>query len=71
MISANDGEFFMPIESYVKYFEYTAINHNVDDNNLHRTSFLKINDDTINPGWTYWCGRTCTQHVLKFVSNVD
>ena len=71
MISANDGEFFMPIESYVKYFEYTSINFNVDDNNLYRTSFLKINDDTINPGWTPWCGNTCTQHALKFVSNVD
>ena len=66
----NDGEFFMSIDDFHKYVKYTFINRNTDD--LTRTTFLKLNDNTKNsPGkYTRICGTKCTRHIFVMRSDV-
>ena len=59
----------MSIDDFQKYIKYTFINRNMDD--LTRTTFLKLNDRTWNPGkYKNICGKDCTRHIFVFMSEV-
>ena len=49
--AGNDGIFFVEVSDYINYFSTTFFNKDVSS--WHRDHFLKINDDTNNPG-TAW-----------------
>ena len=64
MAVANDGEFFIDLDTYYRYFKSTYISYNMD--NMHRATFLKLNDKDGDPGKLPWCGATCSRHQFTF-----
>lgn len=67
---ADDGQFFIQIEDYYKFFEDTGLTY--DNTDWVSTYFLKLDDNSASkrPGEYTWCGAKCTRHVLHLKSSV-
>ena len=63
---ADDGEFFIDIDTFHKNTRQTYISYNMDK--MHRATFLKLNDAGGDPGSMPWCGKTCSRHDFTFTS---
>ena len=60
VMKSDDGVFFMPIDLYQKYVEFSV--RNFYDENIKRSSHLVLGDVSNVPGVTPWCGKRCTRH---------
>ena len=69
--SKDDGDFFMTVEDYVKYFSFQTFNYNPD--NLFHSYWLAVgNGDTFGVnGTTPYCGSTCKRTTFTVTSAVD
>ena len=68
---ADDGVFFVDIDSYKQHFSETWISYDVKD--WASAKFLKLNDETQkeSPGiWEGVCGPDCTRHTMTLTSEV-
>ena len=69
--TAQDGVFFMDIESFMASFKYASVNY--DLSSYTRSYFMKLGDTTTatqSPGTGYYCGASCTAHTFKISSPV-
>ena len=69
LMKSDDGVFFMPINYYQRYVKDSFRNINPD--NITRSSHLVLNDVSNVPGYTPWCGRSCTRHNYSFKSETE
>ena len=56
----DDGKFFISIEDYKQYLEYT--NFNFDVSEAYQEYFLVLDDTYVRPGTAQDCGVNCTTH---------
>ena len=64
---ANDGEFFIPLASYMTSFYETHINLNVDK--MSRAHYLILDDPSAETRQTDECKGTCSYHKLTLKSS--
>ena len=64
----DDGVFFTTIDIFKQDFGITWINYDTYD--MFRTSWMKLDDNTNNPGQSSWCGSSCTRHEFTLKSKV-
>ena len=64
----DDGVFFTTIDIFRQDFGITWINYDTYD--MFRTSWMKLDDKTNNPGKSSWCGSSCTRHDFTLKSRV-
>ena len=67
--SNNDGKFFISIEDYKEYLEYTTISFDVSE--AYQAYFLVLNDTYVKPGMKQDCGVNCTVHKFYVQSEID
>ena len=67
---ANDGTFFMPFNKFKTEFDSTTVNNDMSQWK-GRADWLKLNDNTNNPGRNKRCGKKCTRHEFTLTSSVD
>ena len=63
-----DGVFFTTIEIAKSAWNMFFINYDAKD--MYRDGWLKIQDDTVNPGDHKKCGEVCTKHEFTLTSTV-
>ena len=68
-LSNDDGKFFISIEDYLKYLEYTTINFDVTE--AYQAYFLRLGDTYVKPGTESDCGVNCTTHKFYVESEID
>ena len=64
----NDGEFFVPIDIYLKYVAYTQINFNMD--NVTEAHHLTLNAPKNNKTGKYFCS-DCTWYKFNVTTAKD
>ena len=68
-LSNNDGKFFISIEDYIKYLEYTTVSFDVSE--AYQAYFLRLNDDYVKPAKKQNVSPNCTTHTFVIESEID
>ena len=71
--AADDGVFFMDLDTYMTTFDVTHFTRDTSEAGWSEDHFLMLDDNTQreNPGSFFYCGSECTKHKLKIRSDVD
>ena len=64
----DDGMFYINVEDYLEQMDVTFINY--DTSNWAHSYFMMWNDPMEETGNHFWCGPTCTKHVMWVKSDI-